>query len=97
VEDTLWLISYLVGEGLLDIDKSAFTDPILADTEIDMELVQAYCAPVGVSDRGWVAYFSSDQISSGPSLKRCNSRSLGYSVNALRECPSIVGGIRLMG
>ena len=47
VEDSLWLISYLVGEGLLDIDKSAFTDPILADTEIDMELVQAYCAPVG--------------------------------------------------
>jgi hypothetical protein len=49
-----------------------------------------------VSDRGWVAYFSSDQISSGPSLKRCNSLSLGYSVNALRQCPSIVGGIRLM-
>jgi hypothetical protein len=42
-------MSYLVGEGLLDIDKSAFTDPILADTEIDMELVQAYCAPVGAA------------------------------------------------
>lgn len=47
VEDTLWLISYLVGQGLLDIDKSAFTDPIFADTEIDFELVGAYCAPVG--------------------------------------------------
>jgi hypothetical protein len=29
VENTLWLIRCLVGEGLLDIDKSAFTDPIM--------------------------------------------------------------------
>ncbi|WP_156767944.1 hypothetical protein [Mycobacterium sp. E1386] len=47
VEDTLWLISYLVGEGLLDIDKSVFNDAIFADTEIDFELFGAYCAPVG--------------------------------------------------
>jgi hypothetical protein len=47
VNDTSWLISYLIGEGLLDIDTSAFTDPIFADTEIDFELVGAYCAPVG--------------------------------------------------
>jgi hypothetical protein len=46
VDDTLWLISYLVREGLLDIDESAFTEPLFADTEID-EPVQAYCLPVG--------------------------------------------------
>lgn len=46
VNDTMWLISYLVREGLLDIDESAFTDPVLADTEID-EPAQAYCLPVG--------------------------------------------------
>jgi hypothetical protein len=38
----------------------------------------------------------SSRLEPGPSLKRCNSRSLGYSVNALQQCPSIVGGIRLM-
>jgi hypothetical protein len=46
VNDTMWLISYLVPEGLLDIDESAFTDPVLADTEID-EPAQEYCLPVG--------------------------------------------------
>jgi hypothetical protein len=46
VDDTLWLITYLVREGLLDIDESAFTDPVLADSEIDQP-TKAYCAPLG--------------------------------------------------
>lgn len=46
VDDTLWVIGYLATEGLLDIDQSAFTDPVLADTEIN-QLVKAYCLPVG--------------------------------------------------
>ncbi len=46
VDETLWLIKYLVRAGLLDIDESAFTDPVLADTEIDQP-TQAYCLPVG--------------------------------------------------
>jgi hypothetical protein len=36
----------LATEGLHDIDQSAFTDPVLADTEIN-KLVKAYCLPVG--------------------------------------------------
>ncbi len=42
---TFYLIAYLSGEGLIQIDASAFTEPVLADTTIDIE-VKAYSAPV---------------------------------------------------
>ena len=43
---TFYLIAYLHGEGLIDLDASAFTEPVLAETTIDIE-VKAYSAPVG--------------------------------------------------
>lgn len=45
---TYMVINYLVSEGLLGLDKSVFTEPIFADTEIDQP-TQAYCAPLGAA------------------------------------------------
>lgn len=46
VDYTLYLISYLQGEGLIKLDFAAFTDPVLAQSTIDIE-VRAYSAEVG--------------------------------------------------
>jgi hypothetical protein len=46
VQYTYFWIDYLVGLGLLDLDKSAFTDQVVADSSIDVE-TKAYCTPVG--------------------------------------------------
>jgi hypothetical protein len=43
---TYAFIDYLVSEGLLEVDKSAFTQQVLADCEIDQP-TQAYCVPLG--------------------------------------------------
>ena len=43
---TFYLIVYLHGEGLIELDPSAFTEAVLAETTVDIE-VQAYSAPVG--------------------------------------------------
>jgi hypothetical protein len=43
---TFYMICYLHGAGLIELDASAFTEPVLADTTIDIE-VKAYSAPVG--------------------------------------------------
>lgn len=39
-------INYLVTVGLLELDKSPFTEPVVADNEIDQP-AQAYCVPLG--------------------------------------------------
>jgi hypothetical protein len=43
---TYAFIDHLVSEGLLELDRSAFTRQVVADCEID-EPTQAYCVPVG--------------------------------------------------
>lgn len=43
---TYIFVNYLVSEGLLELDQSAFTEPVVADSEIDQP-TQAYCVPLG--------------------------------------------------
>ncbi|MGB6764166.1 hypothetical protein [Mycobacterium sp.] len=43
---TYIFIDHLVSEGLLELDRSAFTQQVVADCEID-EPTQAYCVPLG--------------------------------------------------
>lgn len=43
---TFMFINYLVREGLLELDKSAFTQQVVADCEIDQPTT-VYCLPVG--------------------------------------------------
>jgi adenylosuccinate synthase len=37
-----------VGLGVLELDRSAFTDQVVADSSIDIP-TKAYCTPVGVT------------------------------------------------
>jgi hypothetical protein len=46
VDYMLYLISYLQGAGLIQLDYAAFTEPVLAESTIDVE-VKAYSAEVG--------------------------------------------------
>lgn len=46
LQHTYWLICYLVNEGLLELDKSVFTQQVVADCEIDQPTT-VYCLPVG--------------------------------------------------
>ncbi|MBU8820110.1 hypothetical protein KL864_29950 [Mycolicibacterium goodii] len=46
VDYTFYLICSLHGEGLLELDASAFTEPVLAESTIDIE-VKAYSAKIG--------------------------------------------------
>lgn len=48
VEYTLRWIDYLVWTGRLELDKSAFTDQVVADSSIDIA-TKAYCTPVGAA------------------------------------------------
>ena len=48
MEHTFRIIDYLVHVGLLELDRSAFTRPVVADSEIDQPTT-AYCAPVGAA------------------------------------------------
>ena len=43
---TYIFINHLVNEGLLELDRSAFNQSVVADSEIDQP-TQAYCVPVG--------------------------------------------------
>ena len=45
-EQTYYLINHLVKEGLLELDPSVFTVPVIAETTIDMPS-QIYSAEVG--------------------------------------------------
>jgi hypothetical protein len=48
VEHTFMWIDYLVWTGRLELDKSAFTDQVVASSSIDIE-TKAYCTPVGAA------------------------------------------------
>jgi hypothetical protein len=48
VQYTYFWIDYLVGLGLLDLDKSAFTDQVVAASSIDIP-TKAYCTPLGAA------------------------------------------------
>ncbi|BBY15100.1 hypothetical protein [Mycolicibacterium litorale] len=48
MENTYCLIVYLVNEGLLHLDASVFTEPVVADSEIDQP-TKVYCTPVGAA------------------------------------------------
>jgi hypothetical protein len=48
VQYTYFWIDWLVGLGLLELDKSAFTDQVVADSSIDIE-TKAYCTPLGAA------------------------------------------------
>ena len=48
VEYTFMWIDYLVWIGRLELDRSAFTDQVVADCSIDVE-TKAYCRPVGAA------------------------------------------------
>ena len=48
VQYTYFWIDCLVGLGLLELDKSAFTDQVVADSSIDIE-TKAYCTPLGAA------------------------------------------------
>ncbi len=47
VNATYNVVSYLVAERLLDLDESAFTERVTAETSIDEQLVGGYMAPAG--------------------------------------------------
>lgn len=46
VQYSYMFIDHLVGAGLLELDKLAFTQQVVADSEIDQP-TQAYCVPLG--------------------------------------------------
>lgn len=46
VDYTLFLISYLQGAGLIQLDYAVFTEPVTAQSNVDIE-VKAYVAEVG--------------------------------------------------
>lgn len=48
MENTFAIIDYLVHEGLLELDTAAFTEPVVADSEIDQPTT-AYCSPAGAA------------------------------------------------
>jgi hypothetical protein len=48
VEYTFGWIDYLVWSGRLELDRSAFTDQVVADSSVDIE-TKAHCAPVGAT------------------------------------------------
>jgi hypothetical protein len=47
VSNTLSLISGLVREGLLELDQAAFTERVMAETQIDRPMTGGYSPPVG--------------------------------------------------
>ena len=43
------VIAHLVCVGLIELDKAAFTERVIAETSIDMPIAEGYRAPVGAS------------------------------------------------